>query len=257
MKNKYFILNHLFISLLILTLFFFVSGYIFYSHYRTNFSISFGAEYGAIAQTMMEGKGYSNPFYFESGPTAWMLPVLVYLIFFVISVFGNGYLGFIILTGVKLLCYVLALYMAIKFLRIEKDIEHLILFLLLFFLYFVFSPYENFGMIIDLWLIVFVEMSFLYAFIAYHQTHHTRYFIYLLGVLFLIPLLSPGFALASATIVLLYILNTIRNNFKTLPENSALSAYIKAVFARKSGQRSLLPFVLMGLSFMLSIVQIH
>ncbi len=39
-----------------------------------------GAEYDTIAQSIRRGEGYSNPFPVQSGPTAWMPPVLTYII---------------------------------------------------------------------------------------------------------------------------------------------------------------------------------
>lgn len=38
-----------------------------------------GAEYDTIAQAIRSGRGFSDPFRVETGPTAWMPPVLVYL----------------------------------------------------------------------------------------------------------------------------------------------------------------------------------
>jgi prepilin-type N-terminal cleavage/methylation domain-containing protein/prepilin-type processing-associated H-X9-DG protein len=37
-----------------------------------------GAEYDTIAQSIRKGRGFSDPFQVETGPTAWMPPVLVY-----------------------------------------------------------------------------------------------------------------------------------------------------------------------------------
>ena len=38
-----------------------------------------GAEYDCIAQAIRKGRGFSDPFQIETGPTAWMPPVLPYL----------------------------------------------------------------------------------------------------------------------------------------------------------------------------------
>ncbi|WP_235034196.1 DUF1559 family PulG-like putative transporter [Roseiconus lacunae] len=38
-----------------------------------------GAEYDTIAQAVRSGRGFSDPFHEQTGPTAWMPPILVYL----------------------------------------------------------------------------------------------------------------------------------------------------------------------------------
>ncbi len=38
-----------------------------------------GAEYNCIAEAIVNGRGFSDPFYVESGPTAWMPPALPYI----------------------------------------------------------------------------------------------------------------------------------------------------------------------------------
>lgn len=39
-----------------------------------------GAEYNEIAKAIFAGRGFSDPFRTESGPTAWMPPVLPYFL---------------------------------------------------------------------------------------------------------------------------------------------------------------------------------
>lgn len=39
-----------------------------------------GAEYDEIARAIRSGRGFSDPFKVESGPTAWMAPVLPYVL---------------------------------------------------------------------------------------------------------------------------------------------------------------------------------
>ena len=43
-------------------------------------SETLGAEYNAIAIAIVKGRGFSDPFMVESGPTAWMPPILPYII---------------------------------------------------------------------------------------------------------------------------------------------------------------------------------
>lgn len=46
---------------------------------RTDETSQIGAEYDTIAQAIRAGRGFSDPFHEQTGPTAWMPPVLVYL----------------------------------------------------------------------------------------------------------------------------------------------------------------------------------
>ena len=48
----------------------------------------FGFETGRIARSIAEGRGYGNPLYLQTGPTAWMTPVYPYLVAAVFKVFG-------------------------------------------------------------------------------------------------------------------------------------------------------------------------
>jgi hypothetical protein len=48
----------------------------------------FGYETGRIARSIVEGKGFSNPLFEDTGPTAWMTPVYPYLVAGVFKVFG-------------------------------------------------------------------------------------------------------------------------------------------------------------------------
>src|SRR4030042_2118417 len=182
-----------------------------------------------------------------------MPPGLVFLNYFVFLIFGNGYTGFFVLTGIKITAYTLSAFMAIKFLGIEKDRKNLVFFLLLFFLYLAFSANENFGMIIDLWLIVFLQTAFLYALNFYDKTRSWKYIFWLIILMFFMPLVSPGISLASVVLVLLYALCNILRIFKSIPGHSPVSTCLRAVFVFAPRRWSLIPFFLMGVSFMLSI----
>ncbi|MFZ0413285.1 MAG: glycosyltransferase family 39 protein [Candidatus Acidiferrales bacterium] len=48
----------------------------------------FAGETGRIARSIAEGKGYSSPFFADTGPTAWLTPVFPYLLASVFKVFG-------------------------------------------------------------------------------------------------------------------------------------------------------------------------
>jgi 4-amino-4-deoxy-L-arabinose transferase-like glycosyltransferase len=48
----------------------------------------FGYEAGRIARSIVEGRGFGNPLFADTGPTAWMTPVYPYLMAGVFKVFG-------------------------------------------------------------------------------------------------------------------------------------------------------------------------
>ena len=49
---------------------------------------AFGYEAGRIAKSIAEGKGFSSPFPFESGPTAWLMPGYPLLLALIFKIFG-------------------------------------------------------------------------------------------------------------------------------------------------------------------------
>ncbi len=51
---------------------------------------SFGAEYGNIAQAMVAGRGFADPFGAPTGPTAWMPPLLIFYLAGIFWLFGVG-----------------------------------------------------------------------------------------------------------------------------------------------------------------------
>jgi 4-amino-4-deoxy-L-arabinose transferase-like glycosyltransferase len=48
----------------------------------------FGGEAGRIARSITEGKGFSSPFFADTGPTAWLTPVYPYLLAGIFKIFG-------------------------------------------------------------------------------------------------------------------------------------------------------------------------
>ncbi len=49
----------------------------------------FGYEAGRIARSIVQGRGFSNPLFEDTGPTAWMTPVYPYLVAGVFKLFGT------------------------------------------------------------------------------------------------------------------------------------------------------------------------
>jgi hypothetical protein len=54
-----------------------------------NFNLHLGAEYLSIARALANGKGFSNPFQIDTGPTAWMPPVYPFLLAGLLRLLGQ------------------------------------------------------------------------------------------------------------------------------------------------------------------------
>ena len=75
-----------------------------------------GAEYYFIAQSIVEGRGFSNPFQVETGPTSWMPPVYPFILAALIKLFHKKilvvacvvFLKNLVLIGIGLLAYEIA-----------------------------------------------------------------------------------------------------------------------------------------------------
>ena len=57
---------------------------------RLDSNFHLGTEYDEIARAIRSGRGFSDPFKVESGPTAWMAPVLPYVLAGLYWVFGDN-----------------------------------------------------------------------------------------------------------------------------------------------------------------------
>jgi hypothetical protein len=61
-----------------------------------------GAEYYNIASALVRGRGFSDPFVVESGPTAWMPPLLVWIqAFFIWCFSGDRFWVMTVIVGIK------------------------------------------------------------------------------------------------------------------------------------------------------------
>ena len=91
---------------------------------KHDFRSHIGAEYDCIAQAIRKGRGFSDPFQIETGPTAWMPPVLPYAIAGIYCAYGDDrsmvVFWMVALQGVStwLACFIL--------LRESRRLRHLI-----------------------------------------------------------------------------------------------------------------------------------
>jgi len=66
-----------------------------------NYNSHLGAEYYFIAQALAAGKGFSNPFQADTGPTAWMPPLYPFILAFLIKLFHRTFLVTCIIVFLK------------------------------------------------------------------------------------------------------------------------------------------------------------
>ncbi len=174
---------------------------IFFVLIKKDFNYLFGVEYGNIAENLIAGNGFSNPLPpSNTGPTAWVPPVLVLIISGGFLLFGKTFGAFIFLSVIKFICYAVVFYFLLKTLRlVDIKVYHAVL-AAIFLLYILFSPRDNFESIHDFWLPQLLVMLFIYHSIKYY-TSETKHPLALYIIIFLSPLINPSYALAFMVVI--------------------------------------------------------
>jgi hypothetical protein len=179
---------------------------IIYVLFTNNFNFLFGVEYGNIAKSLLSGKGFSNPLPpLDTGPTAWVPPILVFLLSFGFLLFGKSLGAFIFLSLIKFTTYAVVFYFLVKTLRNSNlKINHPFL-ILVFLLYFLFSPRDNFESIHDFWIPQLLVIMFLYYSTKFYNSGYTAK-LPLLIIIFITPLVNPSYALAFMAVLAVVLL---------------------------------------------------
>lgn len=160
-------------------------------------NLTFGWEYGNIAEALVNGRGYSDAFGLGSGSTAWMPPLYVLLLAGAFYLFGVKSIASMI--AILLIKYI-ALAASLYFLLTTADQTSFGKYKYILALVFIASIYVNqdlyFKGLHDEWLILFLACSMLSFFTA-HTRGGTITNTVLLGILaFLVPLASPALSAA-------------------------------------------------------------
>jgi hypothetical protein len=194
MKQRFILDNDLKISIILF--FFLILFQIVFILVKKDFNYLFGVEYGNVAYNLVSGKGYSNPLPpGDTGPTAWIPPILVFIISGGFLLFGKSVGAFVFLSFIKFITYTVIFYFLIKTLRLVNVKLNYIILLSIFLLYILFSPRDNFESIHDFWLPQLLVILFLYYSIkVYHFGSENQVGLYI--VVFLSPLINPSYALA-------------------------------------------------------------
>jgi len=174
-----------------------------------NFNSHLGAEYYFIAEALTSGKGFSNPFQAETGPTAWMPPLYSLLLSFFIKIFTfkrTVAIFVILLKNIILFLTGLFVYEIAKRTTISIKPRFILLFYL-FFLVFYFRWFFQFSH--DEWFLlalVCITLAFVF-YINNHQPMQKKDAI-IWGLIGSFNLLSsPALGLAWISISILFLIN--------------------------------------------------
>jgi len=176
-----------------------------------------GGEYFFIAEALAEGKGFSNPFQIDTGPTAWMPPLYSFFLAILIKILAlkRAVAVFVILlknitlvlTG--LMVYDIARKTSTR-IKPECILFIYITFLLLYFRwYFQFSHDEWF-----LLALVCISLAFITYINKYQLTNRNAFFWGIIGSLNLLA--SPALGLAWIVLTLLFYIRSQHKRLKAL-----------------------------------------
>jgi hypothetical protein len=203
-----------------------------------DFKINFGAELGRIAESLISGKGYSNPFG-DTGPTAWHLPFLILLIAFIFKISGISTLSYIILALIKFIAFAWSFYLISRSLSINEQRWKSMLLFIIFIIYFLFSPSQNLVMVCDLWIITILVAAFIYSINSLITSKDMKGFYLMVIVFFFAPLISPPFALGFVAIISLLAAWNIYSHLKSAKSGNINNSF-RELFIFKAFKTKLL-----------------
>ncbi len=167
----------------------------------------FAYEYGNIAEAVINGKGFSNPFPCETGPTAWMPPFYVYLIATVFKVCGvKSLLSLWILMLIKLMGMSTSLFFLLRIADQGKYGNFRVWLVPLFLIYVFAYRWQFFEELHDIWLTLLLTCWLVYSLTSLATSSFRRGGTSLLLLSFVIPLANPALGLSLLSILLIWIL---------------------------------------------------
>ena len=164
----------------------------------------FAYEYGNIAQALVAGNGFSNPFLVRSGPTAWMPPLYVILIAAVFKVFGAKSLHSLwVLLTIKFLGIAVSLFLLLRIVDRGNYCRFKYLLVPLFLMYVFAYRFSFLYELHDIWLTLLLTCMILYTLTTLVGSGFKRGIISLLLVSLVTPLANPALGLALLLILLI------------------------------------------------------
>lgn len=187
-------------SIVVIALFLFISFVTKENYHDTNDKIVLlGAEYATIAQSLIDGEGYSNPFENETGPTAWMPPMLVFIHVLVFKVFGMSYKAYLVLSTIRLFGYILSFYFLLKAKNLSNiPVSNLIL-AVLFIFYLRIGGFEILLLSMEHWVYHLIGALLLYGFYCFLKAG--KGVILISTLCFIVPIAAPALFIPQAILL--------------------------------------------------------
>jgi len=170
-----------------------------------DFQYYFASEYGNIAESLIKGKGFGNPFNADTGPTAWTAPLLVWIIALGLLAAGKTMVTFFLLSVVKFVSLSIVLYLIFKIFELLRISKNYIIILSLFLLFLALNFNYLFFDLNDFWLSNLIISVFLYSLLKYKKHKHKKSIIGLYISAIFIPLINPAYTTGIFVIVFFYL----------------------------------------------------
>jgi len=198
-------------------------------------SYKFGFEYGKIAASVANGKGYANIFTDDSGSTAWMLPLYTYLTALIFYIFGvYTIFSFWAMVVVNSFLWALTLLFIWKVTK-TANLSHRYFVVLSFVVLLLANYYKLLVNFMDVALINALAAVSVYA--LYSFIKHGRARMPLIILAALLPLAAPSLFLAFVVILAVYYFYSV---YQILLDNKNVKVSISTIF-----QTNQLNFVLL------------
>ena len=188
---------------------------------------NYGYEYHYIAQSLVNGKGFSNPFSGDSiniEKTAWMPPFLSYLQALIYTIFGLGTeKSFFALLFITKAVIAFSVFLLIR-LSNEVNTKYRHLSLVLFFGYILINPKQLLLSFHDQWLTLFFSIAIIYV-IYFHFIKKSLSIKPVLLLSILLPVVSPILSFSFLCILffffikdLIFILKAYKSKYRFIKE---------------------------------------
>ena len=173
------------------------------AYYNYWYEVSpFGFEYGNIAEALSTGKGFSNPFGVESGPTAWMPPFYVYFISSIFLLFGvKSAASMWFALVIEAIALTFTCYMLIKLAEQTPFARCKYLIVLMFLFPILLNMKQFFMGLHDIWVMVCISVFIIYTIVNFIKVQGEISLFQLSIIAMLLPLISPSLSLGFAVAV--------------------------------------------------------
>jgi hypothetical protein len=164
-------------------------------------NMTFGWEYGNIAEAMVQGKGFANPFQLESGPTAWMPPIFVFFLAGTFSFFGiKSVTAMWVILIIKYIAMAVCVYFLLIIANHSEYRKYKYVLVPLFLVLIFINLGIYFKSIHDEWLVLFLTCSIIFTFTnrIYKPSRTNTVYLYILAIV--LPLANPILALSFAVV---------------------------------------------------------